>query len=152
MIFGKLELYGAIALGTILALLGAYGLGHHRGYAAEHVIRVAFEAKTAAIGEQAKADALLKERAAKLNKEKADAENAKNHAGLLATIARLRNANPGSGVVPAAPASSRRTDLACFDRPSLERAYGELIEGTRRLADEGAACALDLDTAKNWAR
>ena len=114
--------------------------------------------KTRVLGEQQKKDTEEKDAAYKAVKERADEENARQHAADIATILRLRRAatNPSSSVLPAAPTGSSRPDLICFDRAEYQRedgnALGILFAGARSLADEGTAATVDLNTAKNWAK
>lgn len=110
----------------------------------------AFKDKTAALGREAKAAAVAKEAADKKRKEDADAENTAALAALADTIGKLRS-RPGRGVLPAGPASPGGADVACFDRPAIERAYGGLVAGLRVLGDEGAKATVDLNTARRWA-
>lgn len=109
-----------------------------------------FVAEVKAKGEAAQKAAQEQELKDKKAKEKADHENAVNRKRIADLTKRLRERPAGSGV-PAAPAGSRRPDLACFDRAEFERAYGTLVARLRELADEGTAATIDLDTAKEWA-
>lgn len=110
-----------------------------------------FQGGVAALGAAASLAAKEKEAKDKLNKEKADELHRAAIDTLNATVRRLRNARPSSSFVPPAPAAASRPDLACYDRPELERATGKFIEGLRGLADEGSAATVDLNTAKTWA-
>lgn len=110
-----------------------------------------FKGGVEALGRAAQAEADRKEKADKLRKETVDAENAAALATLASTVQRLRNASAGRSIVPAAPAATVRPDLACFDRAELERTLREYRSEIRGLADEGAACAVNLDSAKRWA-
>ena len=69
---------------------------------------------------------------------------------LRADNLRLRNARSGGSIVPAAPASTRRPDLACFDRPELERALQQLDAEVSGLLDEGDTSAIGLNAARVW--
>ena len=111
-----------------------------------------FRGGVEALGKAAEKSARDKEAMDKIFKEKSDAENEAAIAGLNATIKRLRDARPSRSFVPPAATSSSRPDLACYDRPELERATGDLVESLRGLADEGSKATLDLNTAKAWAR
>lgn len=51
----------------------------------------------------------------------------------------------------AAPSAVCPEGLACFDRDAFERARRDLVEGLRRLADEGTAVENALRTAREWA-
>lgn len=83
-------------------------------------------------------------------KEKADEDYRRTTDALRADIKRLRDLRPAGSGLPAASAGSSRPDLACFDRAEYLRADGEFVEAARRLADEGTANAVGLDTAKEW--
>jgi hypothetical protein len=144
--------WGAIAAGAvILSLTGAVYIQTIRldNCKADHA---KFVGGVEALGMEAAKDAANKDLWSKLNKEKADAENAKTHADDRATIKRLRDANPSGSFVPQAPAGSSRPDLACFDRAEYQRTDGIFTEGARGLSDEGTAATVDLNTAKAWAQ
>lgn len=116
----------------------------------------AFKADIKAQGNAAAIKARAQEAADKQRKEKVDADYEKTVTALNRTIASLRHVNPARSNLPAAPAGSRRPDLACFDRAEYQRADGEaiakLFAGARSLADEGTAATLGLDAAKTWAQ
>ncbi len=145
------------ALAAVLVLAGyieTLRIEREHAYAAEATAKAAlatFKTEVAALGKRAELDKAAHEAADKKRKDDADAENSAALATLAGTIAKLR-ARPGGGRVPAAPAGSSRPDLACFDRPESERAYGALVAGLRGLADEGAKSAVELNTAKAWAQ
>ena len=112
-----------------------------------------FVAQTKAEGEAAQKAAKAREVADQQRKEEADHENSDALATLAGTIGRLRHANDAARrIVPAAPAASRRPDLACFDRIELERALGNFLAEARGLVDQGSTCTVNLDTAKIWAQ
>ena len=102
-------------------------------------------------GDAAKREADRIIAADKLRKEAADAYHARTLATLRADIQRLRDANPASGIVPAAATGASRPELACFDRAELGRAVGSLVEEIRGLADEGDEATIGLNTARAWA-
>jgi hypothetical protein len=104
---------------------------------------------------KAAADAAAKKAAEdRAAKEKADEDHVRTVAELSARIKRLRDARNRSGSgVPTAPATSTSpAGQACFARPELERAYGELVAEVRRLADEGDSLREALRAAREWAR
>lgn len=105
----------------------------------------------ATIGAEAQRNKIAKEKEDKLKKDKADNE-LKTLRADNAEFRRLRDSNPGSRRLPQAPANSRNPELSCFDRASLERAYGELVKEVRGIADEGTEATLSLDTVKRWAQ
>lgn len=117
-----------------------------------------FVAQVKVAGNKQEAEAKAKMMADKLAKDTADAENAATVSRLNGTIGRLRaDADRArGGLLPAAPAGSRRPDLACFDRAEYQRADGiateKLYRGARGLADEGTAATVALDTGKRWAQ
>ena len=108
-------------------------------------------ATTKAQGEAAKklADATAAED--KRNKESSDHEYQTTIASLRADVKRMRDARAGSRFVPAAPAGSRRVDLACFDRAELERTIRDFDTAIQGLVDQGSADAVGLNVARSWA-
>jgi len=138
-----------------VALLTAVGYGRweHSRYVEEHESFLAFRTEVNVKGTAAKNAAAKQTQLDKLLKEKTDADYEKRVAVLGATVARLRREADarGSGV-PAAPAGSRRVDLFCTDRAEYSRAYGEFVEGLRKLADEGSARTLEIQTLKEWSQ
>jgi hypothetical protein len=111
----------------------------------------AFVATTEAQGEAAKklADATAAED--KRKKESSDHEYQTTIASLRADVKRMRDARAGSRFVPAAPAGSRRVDLACFDRAELERTIRDFDTAIQGLVDQGGADAVGLNVARSWA-
>ena len=111
----------------------------------------AFVATTKAEGEAAKklADATAAED--KRKKESSDHEYQTTIASLRADVKRMRDARAGSRFVPAAPAGSRRVDLACFDRAELERTIRDFDTAIQGLVDQGSADAVGLNVARSWA-
>jgi len=111
-----------------------------------------FVATTKAQGEAAKklADATAAED--KRKKESSDHEYQTTIASLRADVKRMRDARAGSRFVPAAPAGSRRVDLACFDRAELERTIRDFDTAIQGLVDQGSADAVGLNVAREWAR
>ena len=111
----------------------------------------AFVATTKAQGDAAKklADATAAED--KRKKESSDHEYQTTIASLRADVKRMRDARAGSRFVPAAPAGSRRVDLACFDRAELERTIRDFDTAIQGLVDQGSADAIGLNVARRWA-
>ncbi len=111
-----------------------------------------FVAATKAQGKAAKklADATAAED--KRKKESSDHEYQTTIASLRANVKRMRDARAGSSFVPAAPAGSRRVDLACFDRAELERTIRDFDTAIQGLVDQGSADAVGLNVARSWAR
>ena len=110
-----------------------------------------FVATTKAEGEAAKklADATAAED--KRKKESSDHEYQTTIASLRADVKRMRDARAGSRFVPAAPAGSRRVDLACFDRAELERTIRDFDTAIQGLVDQGSEDAVGLNVARSWA-
>ena len=110
-----------------------------------------FVATIEAQGEAAKklADATAAED--KRKKESSDHEYQTTIASLRADVKRMRDARAGSRFVPAAPAGSRRVDLACFDRAELERTIRDFDTAIQGLVDQGSADAVGLNVARSWA-
>lgn len=110
-----------------------------------------FVATAKAEGEAAKklADATAAED--KRKKESSDHEYQTTIASLRADVKRMRDARAGSRFVPAAPAGSRRVDLACFDRAELERTIRDFDTAIQGLVDQGSADAVGLNVARSWA-
>jgi hypothetical protein len=85
-------------------------------------------------------------------KEKADADHKKSIAGYLATIKRLRDDSAARSFVSAPAPGASRPDIACYPRQRLDGEIRESVgEITAVLADLGAA-AVELNTAKAWAK
>ena len=133
--------------GVLIAFVMGIGLawwdGHTRLVDYQNAVRVVGEAQEERTKARIEDD--------KRRKQEADNAHKTESARLAGIIAGLRKSRPSSSFVPPAPAASSRPDLACYDRPELERTTGKLIEGLRGLADEGTAAAVDLNTAKAWA-
>ena len=111
----------------------------------------AFVATTKAEGEAAKKLAEAAAAEDKRKKESSDHEYQTTIASLRADVKRMRDARAGSRFVPAAPAGSRRVDLACFDRAELERTLQQFDEAVTGLIAEGDADAVGLNVARRWA-
>ena len=110
-----------------------------------------FVATVKAEGDAAKKLAEAKAAEDKRTKENSDHEYKSALAGLRADNQRMRDARAGSRFVPAAPAGSRRVDLACFDRAELERTIRDFDTAIQGLVDQGSADAVGLNVARSWA-
>ena len=110
-----------------------------------------FVATTKAQGEAAKKLAEAAAAEDKRKKESSDHEYQTTIASLRADVKRMRDARSGSRFVPAAPAGSRRVDLACFDRAELERTIRDFDTAIQGLVDQGSADAVGLNVARSWA-
>jgi hypothetical protein len=141
---------GAFVFGLSSGGAGAWYLQGLR-LAAVKAEYAGFVATTKAEGEAAKklADATGAED--KRKKESSDHEYQATISSLRANIKRMRDARAGSNFVPAAPASSRRVDLACFDRAELERTIRDFDTAIQGLVDQGSADAVGLNVARSWA-
>ena len=110
-----------------------------------------FVSTTKAQGEAAQREADAKTKADRQLKESSDHEYQTTIASLRADVKRMRDARAGSRFVPAAPAGSRRVDLACFDRAELERTIRDFDTAIQGLVDQGSADAVGLNVARSWA-
>jgi hypothetical protein len=118
-----------------------------------------FVANTKAAGEAA--DRANREREARelADKEKADADHKTAVAKLESDLKRMRDSRPRSSITPKASPTTKRPDLACFDRTLFDTALREFEEAldrflveTEELVGEGATRTLELDSAKRWAQ
>lgn len=146
-------------LGLVVLIAGIFFAGAHwqskrddSKIAAKQAELDTFKATTAALGKAAQAAAVKQKAADLAAKEKADEAHQNAVAGLNADIARLRRDGAAGRTVPAAPAASRRPDLACFDRALLGDAVDGFIADVSRQVGSGAAATVDLDNAKGWAQ
>lgn len=112
-----------------------------------------FRTATNLAGErQEKESALEATRLASLKKESDHAlQTALGRVSDLAHQLRQRRADPGRSIVPAAPADTRRPDLACFDRAEFDRAQRDSEGAAEEIAISGAEDAVRLETAREWA-
>lgn len=150
--FISLPLSGYIALGAaaIITLVSAYAYIQTSRLEAVKQEYEGFRTQVKTLGEAAKLKAEAENKLNKERKEKADVELKKLRLA-NAEFKRLRDSAP-SRRLPEAPANSRNPELSCFDRPELERAYGELVKELRGIADEGTESTLALDSVKRWAQ
>lgn len=138
-----------VLVGLLVGALSGYAMTMRIERDAVRTEYADFRTKVAEAAALAAQQALQKTIADERRKESADAENAQALAILAGTVAKLR-ARPPVSLVSTASASAGGPDVACFDRPIVERAYGALVIGLRSLADEGSKATVDLDTAKRW--
>lgn len=110
-----------------------------------------FVATVKAEGDAAKKLAEATAAEAKRKKESSDHEYETTITSLRADVKRMRDARAGSRFVPAAPAGSRRVDLACFDRAELERTIRDFDTAVQGLVDQGSTDAVGLNVARGWA-
>lgn len=111
-----------------------------------------FVAETAAIGKQAKREADAQRIADQRNKERTDEEYARGIVAHRTELQRLRDYYASRSIVPPAPATSGRPDLACFDRAEFVAAGDRLTKRVLGLADKGAESTIGLDAAKRGAQ
>lgn len=129
-----------IVYGLIALAVGGYVLH------CEHVKRELASAK--AVAEQQVRENAKQALHDLKSKERSDENYKRNIARLSADLKRLRSDR--ASLVPAAPASTARPDLACFDRAELDAALRSYREGVIGLVGEGAAAIDGLDEAKAW--
>ncbi len=110
-----------------------------------------FAATVKAEGEAAEKLAKAEAAEDKRKKEIADHDYQSRIDSLVADNQRLRNERSRRGYVPAAPASSRNPEIACFDRTELEQALRRFDEEVTGLFAEGDADTVGLNVARSWA-
>ena len=134
--------------GILIAFVMGIGLawwdGHTRLVDYQNAVRVVGEAQEERTKARIESD--------KRKKQEADSAHKTELARVTALVAGLRKSRPSSSFVPAAPSGASRPDLACYARPEYLGATGNLVEGLRRLADEGTEAAVGLNTAREWAK
>lgn len=86
------------------------------------------------------------------NKKEADHDYQTRIADASSAAKRLRNDRAASGILPAAPASSRGAGIACFDQAELERALQQFDGDISGLIGEGDEEAVGLNVARAWAQ
>lgn len=111
-----------------------------------------FKAEVKVLGEAAQKAADAQKASDKLKKEKADAYNKRELAGLADTVKRLHDERANSNLLPAPAPGSRSPEIAAFDRSQLERALSVFVEGAANLVTEGSQAVIDLNAAKEWAK
>lgn len=144
------------ALAALFALGLAFGGSGAWWVQGQHLAatQARFDGFVGTVKAEAKAAKKLAEAKAaedKRKKESSDHEYQTTIARLDADVKRMRDARAGSRFVPAAPAGSRRVDLACFDRAELERTIRDFDTAIQGLVDQGSADAVGLNVARSWA-
>jgi hypothetical protein len=109
-------------------------------------------ADTKSEGEKARIIAEQKDRENQNLKEVADNEYETRLSVLIADNERLRNENTRRGIVPKASTTSRRPDLACFDRTEFVSAVQRLDDAVFKLVNKGDERALEVNIAREWAK
>ena len=134
--------------GILIAFVMGIGLawwdGHTRLVDYQNAVRVVGEAQEERTKVRIESD--------KRKKQEADRGHETERTRLAGVIAKLRQSRPSSSFVPPAPSGASRPDLACYARAEYLGATGNLVEGLRRLADEGTEAAVGLDVARRWAQ
>jgi len=144
----------AVAVATLGVMTKLY-LGKRDELAAEKQAFVSFKAQVKVLGDEAKKKADETKAADEKRKKDADDENAATVARLNADIAKLRsnpNRSRGGSVSPSPSGSKCPPEQTCFDRSEYQRTIGDFDSGARRLADEGSAVTVDMNTSLKWAR
>jgi len=153
---GFLPGFGALLNPWLLLILGAllvgsffYGLhiGNERLESYKVAVAAVGQAQEERTAARVKADKKLKLEVDREWKSKLAVATARSTA--LAT--RLR-ADPGSSIVPAAPAGAASPARADFDRAELDRALREFTAATAGLVGEGDRAVTGLDAAKEWVK
>lgn len=111
----------------------------------------AFQADVKAKGGAAEKAARAKEAQDAKNTEKINNENKRLHAYNAALTRKLRNNHPAGSGLPETPTDTKRPDLYCAARQQFRAAYGVLVTELRAIADQCAADAVDLQSAREWA-
>ncbi len=114
----------------------------------------AFKDAARVAAESQKAINLAKENLQKTVLTEIENENKRLKVDLANSLIELRKSSPSGSNLPEPPRGSNRPDLACFDRVEYSGARrvadAKLLEGIRRLADEGSTCTVDLNSSKHW--
>lgn len=138
-LFVKIGIVAALVMGSYVA-----GCSHEKERFDQ------YKATREAIDQAQLAKTLANNKARKLAKEAADAENKNERDRLNRTINRLRNDLASRDIVPVAPASSQRPEIAAFRREELTGAVREFVTEVQRLLEQGAGAIIDLNSAKKW--
>jgi hypothetical protein len=145
-----LLLYGALGAALIIGgLTVALKVQTHR-LAATKAEYATFVAQTKALGLVAQAKADKQNADFKLLKETVDHETKLNNDRLALAAQRLRDTNTRRSYLPQISATSKRHDLACFDRTEFDAATRDLAGEVSELVVEGEQATVDLDSAKDW--
>ena len=110
----------------------------------------AFITKTQLAGEIAKKDAENKEKAYEAAKENTNQKYSDAIRDLVADNNRLRQERSSRRYVPGPPSTSKRPDLACFDRRELEQAIQRFTDEVSGIVEQGDKERLGLNAAKFW--
>lgn len=140
---------GLFAVGVVIGAGGAWKVMSWR---IDEIKKeyASFVAQTEALGKQAQAEAAAKETQYKQAQKEADIEYKNNLDHLRADNVKLLQARSRSGYVPAAPRSTRRPDLACFDRAEFTTAIRRLDAGVSDLIEKGSESIVRLQNSQAW--
>lgn len=113
-----------------------------------------FKAQVASEGKLAQERADSQARADKLKKEKADANQKRATAVLLADIERLRKSrgSPGGGGLSAPAPLAGSPDRTCYDPAKFAGALRSLDEGILGILESGSQAVIDLNSVREWAK
>ena len=145
-------LYGAIA--SVIAIGGlsiALKIQSSRLETCQVEFEV-FKRETKRIAEAQEKENRRKEELDRKAKERTDEQHKTTIARLNSDIKRLRDANSRSSLTPQASPTTKRPDLACFDRTLFTQAIREVEGAIEAIVGEGAARTVELDLAKQWAK
>lgn len=145
-------LYAAIGA---VAVMGAMGIALKIKSSQLDACRAeytAFRTETKRLGEAQDKANREKESRDRKEKETTDARHKATVAGLNRELERVRDLHARSSLTPQASATTRRPDLACFDRAEFARALSVFEGEVEAIVGEGAARAIELDLAKEWAQ
>ncbi len=151
------KLYMLAGVAIIIAGLSVYAYTLSLQLTACEASYAEFVAKTEALGERARQDALIKDNANERNRRIADEKFTKTNVTNAAVIKQLRDqSDTGTRSLPQAPGTSPRPDLYCADRGEFERGNGEsfatLQAEARKIVDRGTAYSLKLQNACAWSK
>lgn len=139
----KLEIYAAIGLMLVLAMLGAYFKGKHDGGQIVQLKFDVFVSEVKAAGAKAEADKAIKE--------KADAEKITAAvAGRDVALARLRDAqaSAASRRLPSNPAAPSGSNKVCFSSTAYNAAFKQFGDGLNKFLQSATGFAIEGDTAQ----
>lgn len=144
----KLTLYVAVTAGILLATAVTGVVVQTKRLEAEKVAFADFRADVREKGRAAAEAARAKAADDKRRKEQIDDQHAFEVGVVRRDSERLRRALASRSLVPAAPATSSRPDLACFNRAELDGALRGFAEGARGLVGEGDESTVGLNAGK----
>ena len=147
--------WAAIAAAVVIAGLGIALKVQTSRLAAVKAEYAQFKGGVEALGKAAELAAKTKEAEDAVNKEKADAQNAKTKrdlAGLYAAYGSLRDQRARGSLLPEAAAGAASPGRISFDRAGFDSALSGFDKGVTGLLEIGDQGIADLDTARRWAQ